>query len=541
MADRADLVLRGGRVWAGLGAPPATAIAISNGRVLAVGSDNDVSNLIGPATRVVELRGRLAVPGLEDAHLHVPHIGLGMVEVDASPEAAPTLRALLDAIAARARSQPPGTWVQARGYDHGRLDVGRHPTRVELDQAAPNNPVHLVRTCGHLSVANSAAFALAGVTAATPSPPGGLIEVRDGELTGLMAESGRDAVRDVIPPPTRDELVDAIERAGRHCLERGVTSVMDAAIGLRGGFAEMEAYLAARDGGRLPIRVYGCLLGDPETSIVEACLEAGLTPGAGDDRFRVGPVKIFTDGAAGGRTAAMFEPYLGVPETRGLLSWPEAVVRDLVRRYHGLGFQLAIHAIGDEAIEQTLSAIEAALREQPAPDRRHRIEHCGYATPGQLQRMRAAGIYPAPQPVFLRDFGDLYVKVLGAERTDAAYPLKTFFDLGFRPSASTDAPVCRVDPLANLHAMVTRRARSGRVMAPQERVSLEEALCTYTENAAFAARAEGERGRLAPRLSGDVTVFSADLFALEPDAWLDERCDLAILRGEVAFDRESAS
>lgn len=534
---KAELVLRNGKVWCGLQEGVAQAVAIWRGLVLATGSDAEIEPLIGPATRVLDLGGRLATPGLNDAHLHLLPLGLAMAEVDVRPAVAPRLEILLGKIGEAARQAGPGHWVLARGYDQSRLDTGRHPLRAELDAAAPDNPVWLVRTCGHLAVANSRALALAGIDETTPSPPGGLIERRDGRLTGLLAENGRDRVKAVLPEPGGEDLVAAIERAGRYCLSLGVTSVMDAAVGMRSGFREICAYNTARRTGRLPVRTYQCLLGG-EGGIVEQAFAAGLVSGAGDDMLMTGCVKIFTDGSAGGRTAAMSEPYLGDPDNRGILCLSDAGLDAHVLDYHQKGYQLAIHAIGDAAIEQVLRAYEKAFELLPAPGRRHRIEHCGFASDGQIARMKTIGIEPVPQPVFLRDFGDLYRDVLGEERPAGSYPMRRWTSAGMRPAASTDAPVCDVDPFPNIHTMVTRRTAGGTVIGGQERLDPAEALSAYTLNGAFVSHCEDRKGRLVPGQLADIAVFSRDMLSGEPEAILETVCDITILGGRIVHDRQ---
>jgi predicted amidohydrolase YtcJ len=538
MYPKADTILSGGRVWLGRQEGFAEAIALWGGRVLASGTAAEIDGLRGPDTKVIRLHGRLATPGLIEAHIHLLPLGLVMAELDLRVEAAPTLDALLGAIAAQARRSKPGEWILGRGYDHNRLDVKRHPHRTELDAVAPQNPVYIVRACGHVSVVNSRALELAGVTIDTPVPQGGLIEQANGQLTGLLAETGRDPIKAVMPQATDEELIAAIERAGRACAAYGITACMDAAVGMRAGYREMIAYRRARLAGRLPIRVNQCLLGGPG-GILERCHAEGLVTGAGDDWLRVGPVKIFTDGSAGGRTAAMSRPYLGEPETSGLFLLNDAEMDALTLDYHAKGYQLAVHAIGDAAIEQTLVAMEKALAAHPDPDRRHRIEHCGFTTPDQMRRMRTAGIAPAPQPVFIRDFGDLYVKVAGETRAHASYPARDWIDAGFEVSISTDAPVCDVNPFANIHAALTRRTRDGNVIGAGQVISPAEALHGYTGAAAWANRADTQLGSLRPGLAGDITVFNLDLFEAEPDAILSgARADLTIIAGEcVAGER----
>lgn len=530
----ADTLVRRGRIWCGVGQPFASTLALFGGRVLAVGGE-EVEALRGPDTRVVDLEGRFATPGLYDAHLHLLPLGLAMAEVDLRPKAAPTLAAFLERVRERAASQPPGTWVLGRGYDHFKLDVKRHPTRAELDAAAPDHPVYLSRTCGHLAVCNSKALALAGITARTEAPQGGLIEVIDGELTGLLAETGRDRVKAVLPAVTEDDLVAGIERGGHYCASFGITSVMDAAVGMRMGFAEIAAYHRARRESRLPVRTDLCLLGG-DGGIVERCFEAGLVTGTGDDELMVGPVKIFTDGSAGGRTAAMREAYLG--GGHGLMLYDDAVLDAYVADYHAKGYQMAIHAIGDAAIEQVLNAYDKALTSRPWPDRRHRIEHCGFNTESQIERMVRLGVQPVPQPVFMYDFGDLYLDVVGEARTTAAYPMRRWTSEGLHPAASSDCPVSDCDPFPNLYTMVTRRTDRGTVVGGQEALTTEEALHAYTWNGAFVGRAEHAKGTLRAGMLADIAVFDTDLLAAEPAAILDARCELTIKGGEVVFDRQ---
>ncbi|WNJ91441.1 amidohydrolase [Bosea sp. 685] len=542
MSVQADIVLRNGPIWCGREDGVKQALALWQGKVLAAGQDSEIAPLIGPKTRVIDLKGRLATPGLNDSHLHLVSLGLTMDWVDSKPAAAPTLEALLGAIAARAAAAKPGEWILSRGYDQTKLDTGRHPFREELDRAAPDNPVMLVRTCGHIAICNSAALALGGIDEASPTPQGGLIEQQNGRLTGLLAENARAPIQAAIPLPSEAEIVAAIERAGHYLLSLGITSCMDAAVGQKAGFAEIAAYHCAKRDGRLPVRTWLTLLGDEGRSIVPQCHAAGLISGTGDDMLMIGAVKLFLDGSAGGRTAWMSQPYLGEDKTTGVWMLDDAELERMVMDIHAKGYQLACHAIGDAAIEQLITAYEKALKAHPDPDRRHRVEHCGFSTPRQHERMVAAGIYPCPQQVFIHDFGDAYVKVLGPERALPSYPFRTWFDLGLKPATGSDAPVCDPNPFPNFHAMLTRQTWRGTVMDEAQRVSIEEALQAYTEFGAFSQKQEAVKGRLAPGFLADVAVFSRDLLAAAPDEILkDTRCDLTIRGGVVVFERVSAA
>ncbi|WP_370302296.1 amidohydrolase [Pseudooceanicola sp.] len=535
----AETVLKNGKVWCGLGLPLASAIALWGGRVLATGSDVEIEPLIGPQTTVIDLAGRLATPGLNDAHMHLVPYGTAMSEIDLRPATVPTLESLLASLRDRAATLPKGDWVIGRGYDHFKLDVGRHPYREELDEACPDHPVYIVRTDGHLAVANSLALQLAGITEDTPSPQGGLIERQNGRLTGLLAETGREPVMQVLPENSVETLVQSIERGGADLLSRGITSCMEAAVGIRDGWTEMLAYQKAHREGRLPVRVYATLMGDKGRTVMAEAGAAGMVSGGGDDMFRIGPVKIFTDGAAGGRTAAMTRPYLGGDENdTGLLCLDDAELNAMIADGHRKGYRFAIHAIGDAAIEQVLNAFEAALAEVPDPDRRHRIEHCGWLRPDQMARMKAMHVLPAPQPAFLYYFGDLYLTLIEKERVEASHPMRTWIDAGLHPSASTDCPVVEIDPFANLYSMVTRKTEKGTQIGTEHILTMEEALNAYTFESAYAAHEETIKGQLVPGQLGDVAVFDTDLLTCAAEDILTTRCDLTILGGRVVYQRD---
>lgn len=533
---KADTVLAGGRIWRGLGLAETSALALWKGRVLAAGSAEELDALVGPETRRIDLRGRLAVPGFCDAHEHLIPIGLGLVELDFKPPKATTIAQIVEAVKAEATRLGPGHWIIGRGYDHFHLDVKRHPLRDELDRAAPNNPVYIRRTCGHMGVANTRALAAANIPEGVNDPPGGAFERSEGRLTGLVQERAQEVVYRAMPKPNRAHLIDAIERAGRHCLSQGITSVVDAGVGLRAKFQEWFAYQEAKRTGRLPVRSYLSFTGGPDGALAEAQAN-GLITGVGDEMMRVGPVKFWADGSAGGRTAAMSEPYRCCGNEKGMLCFEDREMEEMVLDVHAAGYQIAIHAIGDAAIEQAIVAVDKALKKVPKADARPRIEHCGFVTDRQIGEMRRLGMIPSPQPVFIHEFGDLYVDVLGEARSNASYPMRRWHDRGLRPAAGSDAPVSSDDPLIGLHVMVTRKTDRGRVLGSSETLPLADALHTYTANGAYSAFAEAERGTLQPGMLADVAVVDRDLFKSDAAELLEAKVDLTILGGEVRFDR----
>ncbi|MEO1458736.1 MAG: amidohydrolase family protein, partial [Pseudomonadota bacterium] len=303
------------------------------------------------------------------------------------------------------------------------------------------------------------------------------------------------------------------------------------------GMREIGAYRQALQQARLPVRTYQTLLGG-ETGIADACAAQGLMTGHGSEMLRIGPVKIFTDGSAGGKTAAMTRPYLGDPPTTGVMCLSDNECHDLIARYHDLGYQMAIHAIGDAAIEQVLQGYEKALDHAPAPGRRHRIEHCGFLTPDHLARMVARKIYPAPQPSFIYEMGDGYFPLFDDARRNACYPMRSWLEAGLNPSASSDAPVTDVNTFNNLYTMATRKTRTGQVIGPDQTLSIPDALHAYTWSSAFAEHAEARKGRLVPGQVADVAVFSEDFLEAEPEILLGEVvCDMTIRGGEIVYER----
>ncbi len=532
---KADLILSGGPIWRGLAQGFAEALAVRDGRVLAAGPAAEIEVLAGRGTRRLNLRGRLAIPAFHDAHMHLMSLGRAARTVDLRPEAVGSMTDVVARIAERVRALPPGGWAIGTGYDHDRLAEKRHPTRWDLDRVAPDHPVWVKRCCGHMGVANSKALALAGIDRATPNPSGGVIVRENGEPTGLLQERAMEALKGALPEPSVDELVEAVEIAGRHCLSFGIGSVMDACVGMAGGWKDVEAYEAAERTGRLPVRMTMAMGGGPD-GIAEQAFAKGYVTGWGGARLRVGPVKFFTDGSAGGCTAAMREPYTN--GDTGVLIFTDRELDEMVGHYHHRGYQVAVHAIGDAAIDQTIGAFDRACTDGTCAHRRHRIEHCGFVDDGHLDAMVRLGLIPAPQPVFVRDFGDTYLDVLGERRSAACYPMARWHRRGLKPAMSSDTPVSNVNPFVNLHAALTRRTIGGAVLGADETLTLAEALATYTENGAYACGVDDRLGTLTAGKQADIAVIDGDPFAGSPEDLLSTRVDLTFLDGQAAYDRE---
>jgi len=286
------------------------------------------------------------------------------------------------------------------------------------------------------------------------------------------------------------------------------------------------------------VRTWLVLLGDPDRSIVDECYRAGLVSGVGDEMLTIGAVKVFLDGSAGGCTAWMSEPYLEDPDNTGVHILSDEVLQARVLDLHEKGYQLACHAIGDAAIDQLITAYEQALARYPDPDRRHRIEHCGFPMPEQNRRMKAAGILPCPQQVFVYHFGQAYISVLGQTRAQASYPLRSWLDTGLKVATGSDSPVCHPNPYPNIYNMLTRKTDQGTVMDAGECVSIEEALRVYTEHGAYSQKLEHVKGRLIPGQVADIAVFTRNMLTATPEEILhDTQCTMTLLGGNVVFER----
>jgi predicted amidohydrolase YtcJ len=474
--------------------PDARELGVWRGRIF--GLDEEIAGL--PARQVVDLGGATVLPGFIDPHVHLAWTGFEMGWVSIAGRTTPA--AALEVIAAAAADTPPGEWVDVVGYDQRGL--GRHLTAAELDAISLGRKVFVYHQSGHACVVNTPVLAL------LPGVP---------HESGLLAESGMAAARAVRRPYSVDSLSTAIQRAGRICLTEGVTAVAEAGIG--GGMVgnsavEAAAYQRLSETGRLPVRVQLMVAADvlhpvaahPADGIARA-MDLGLRTGFGGDRLSLGALKIFTDGGMMARTAALTEPYTGLDHTGQLFDDP-AVFAGVVLDGHRAGWQLAIHAIGDRAVDLALDALDAAQRAHPRPGARHRIEHAGLVRPDQLTRF--AGTVAVIQPNFLWYLGDDYATILGPGRAPWLYRARAFLDHGIPLAASSDRPVTPGAPLRAIQTLVDRLTAGGAPIGPAERITVDEALRAYTIGAAFACRREHELGSLTPGKHADLVVLSED-------------------------------
>jgi predicted amidohydrolase YtcJ len=502
--------------------PRARAVTITGGRIEAVTADPAEAR----ADRVVDLRGATLAPGFHDAHNHMIGFGRSLVEVNLSSPPIGSLDDLYAAVARRAEETAPGDWVMGSGYDQNK--IGAHPGRDALDRAAPGRRVWLRHTSGHMCVVNSPVLAALGLDAAATEVDGGRVATdADGRPNGLLEERAQALVGMLVYPFPLAELTDAIDRAAAVYLAEGITSCTEAGIG--GGWighspVELAAYQAARDQGRLRVRVELMIasealhaLGAHPDDGLELGLDLGIRSGFGDDWLRVGAMKIFADGSLVGRTAAMGEDYAVQGAGRGYLQADEADLRATIIAAHRSGWQVATHAIGDRAVDVALDAYARALAQFPRRDPRHRIEHFAVVQPRQVARAAELGVIGVPQGRFATELGDGMLAAVGPGRQDWLYRQRSLLEAGMILPGSSDRPVVAGAPLLGLGDMVVRRTASGAPFNPAEAITAEQALHAYTYGSAYASRQEHIKGSITPGKLADLVVLSEDPTAVSPD------------------------
>ena len=519
----------------------AQAVAVAGDRIVAVGTTAEVRALAGPRTRIVDLRGRTMLPGFIDAHSHFPAAGFdGPYTVDLQGPPVGRIRTmdeLVAALRAKARATPPGQWIIGRGYDQTLLAERRHPTRRDLDRVSTAHPIVLVHASGHLFAANGAALALAGVTRATPAPPGGVIQKdpATGEPTGVFEEA--NPVMPIVPPPTAAQQREATRRAVALYTAAGVTTSIIAG----NGRAEVEALVEASRRGELPLRVTSMLRGTPEA--VRA-MRALIPP---SDRLKAGAVKLGADGSIQGYTGYLREPY-HVPPTagdtgyRGYPSQPRDTLAARVAAFHRDGWQVAIHANGDAAIDDAIAAFRAAQQDHPRADPRFRVEHAQMAREDQLDAFAASGITPSFFVSHTYYWGDVHRDVFqGPVRAAHTSPLASARRRGIRFSLHLDSPVTPMRPLQAVWSAVTRLTRSGQVLGPDQRISPAQALRAVTIDAAWQNFEEGEKGSIEVGKLADLVILAEDPTRVAAEHIRDIRVLETIVGGRTVYAWDGAA
>ena len=531
-APPADLVLLSAKIWTGeTKRPEARALAVQDGKIVAVGSNRDISRRRGPKTVVLQGRGRRVLPGFIDSHAHMAMGGFNLAAVDLRHTKDPA--DFTRRLAAYAAAQPSGQWLTDGTWDHEVWSPPRLPTREMLDPATGDRPACLSRTDGHMMVCNSLALRLAGITRNTPDPAGGVIVREDsGEAAGVLKDAAMDLIWAVRPARTQPEIEAALLRAMRHAARHGVTSVQDLA-----GLSELDGWEALRRRGELIIRVNSRL---PLTTWEAAKTSRKERPQ--DEWLRIGGVKGFADGSLGSTTALFFEPYRDDPKTSGVYAAeaiPLSKMEERVAAADAAGLQVEIHAIGDRANAEILDLFERVAKRNGSKDRRFRIEHAQHLRAGDIPRFAKLGILASMQPYHAIDDGRWAEKRIGYERCKTTYPFRSLLDSGARLAFGSDWDVAPISPILGISAAVTRRTLDGknpRGWVPEQKISVGEAIRAYTQAAAWAAFEEKEKGTLAPGKLADFVVLSGDPLSLSPAEIEKIVVETTVVGGRIAHD-----
>jgi predicted amidohydrolase YtcJ len=522
-----DLLFHSGRVLTQSVPAAATAVAIGDGRIAAVGDSADLLRTATATTRRIDLGGRTLVPGFNDAHAHIWKIGhLLTTMVDLRRTA--SLAQLVEQVRAAADALPPDAWLLGRGFNEAAMDERRAPTRDDLDRASPRRPVVLTRTCGHIYAVNSAALARAGIGPDTAPPTGGVIE-RDerGVPNGLLHETAMGLITRVMPPPTASDYEAMIVAALRHQLSLGITSSADCGVSPQ----LLAVYLSMDAAGALPARVNVM----PLRRVDGVASPVPLPERFVSDTLRVDTIKFLADGGLSGATAALSVNYRHA-EQKGVLRFERSELRELCRETHAAGWRIATHAIGDVAIDQILD-IYGSLGTHPR-GLAHRIEHFGLPSRAQLEQAARLRVIAAPQTIFIRALGRNFRAYLPDVLLPRTYPVRAMIDAGVRIALSSDAPVVEDDnPLTGMLAAVTRRDTEGQLIAPEQAITSEEALHGYTMGGAVATGDESNRGSIEAGKWADLAVLSGDPVAAAPEALPDIRVDMTLLAGRIVYER----
>lgn len=539
-----DLILTHGRIiTADENNSVAEAVAVWNGRIVAVGGAGDVEDLRGRGTEVIDLKGRTVLPGLTDPHVHFADGSAAMLHRLDCRDFYSNVRAIpqiQEKIKAQARQQPKGTWIVAHGspMQDFRMPEGRFPNRHELDAAAPDHPV-AINFGAHVTIANSRALELAGVTGSSGAPAGGAIEFdpASGEPTGKLVERAQFLVKDIMGSYTYQQMQDGIIFAAERCLSRGITTIHDIVTNNE----SIRAYQELVDEERLPLRV-SMLIRVIEAKIrKESLLNLGIKTGYGNDWLRIGGVKMSIDGGITGHVAAFTEPYADDPCNTGLIRIDQDELDETVDAYHRAGHRVCIHAIGDVAMDMALDALVKALTANPRRDHRHRVEHLGnwMVDQARLATIVEHGILPVPNIPFMHYIWESLLDCIGPERLEDSFNLKTLIDAGIPITSGSDGPAYwPLDSLRDLGTAVSRQNWSGTVVAADQAIPLDDAIRMFTINAAYNGFEEKVKGSVEPGKFADFAVLAEDIYDTPPEKIKDIPVDMTVLDGNIVYLRE---
>lgn len=546
VVEPATLVLRNGTiVTVDDSAPDAQALAIRGDRIVAVGREADVRPFVGPGTRVIDLRGATAIPGIIESHGHFMGTGEAQRSLDLMSVA--NWDEVVAMVGTAAKQAKPGQWITGRGWHQEKWNkapvpnVEGFPTHEALSRVSPDNPVVLSHASGHATFANAKAMALAGITRETPNPPGGEI-LKDAAgnpigvfretASGLLSRAENAARAKMTPQELEDDARQILQLAARESLENGVTTFHDAGV----SFETAEFYKREADAGRLGLRLY-VMIRENNARLAQGLAKA-RTIGYANNHVTVRTIKVSIDGALGSRGAWMLAPYTDMPSSTGLNTAPVPGVHETAKLAMQHGYQVAVHAIGDRGNREALDVYEAAFKAHPdAKDVRWRIEHAQHLSPADIPRFGQLKVIPAMQGVHCTSDAPYVLARLGPQRAEeGAYVWQKLMQAGATISNGTDTPVEAISPMASYYATVTRRLKDGSVFFGDQKMTRMQALKSYTINGAYAAFEETLKGSLTVGKLGDVAVLSNNLLTVPDDQILSTKVLYTIVGGQVLYE-----
>jgi predicted amidohydrolase YtcJ len=529
-----DTIFVNGDIYTQATPPRAQAMAVRDGRIIAVGSNDDIRKLKRAHTQIVDLGGHFVMSGFNDAHVHLDHAGLELLSVDL--RGTRSLQEMQQRIAASAKTASPSEWLVGGGWDQTLWTDGTLPTRQDIDAVSGGHPAVFSRVDGHIAVANTAALKVEGVTSQTQVPEGGKID-RDatGEPTGILRETARRLVESKIPPPAPSRLRRAAELALADAARWGITSAQDN--------SSWESFLVYEDlerEGKLTLRISEWLRFDDPVSLLET--HRAHHP-ADDPMLHTAMLKGFMDGSLGSRTAALLAPYSDDPGNSGLPQYEQAKLNRMAIERALAGFQIGFHAIGDRAVQMALDAFADAERSAKENDKtrdfRFRIEHDQVVTPGQFAQYKKLGVIASMQPNHLLTDMHWVMERIGADRAKTSYAWKQFLDDGVPLAFGTDYPVEPITPFRGIYAAVTRKNEAGtKEYFTEQKLTIEQAIAAYTTGSAYAQFAEKDKGMLAPGMLADFVVLDRDLTKAAPPEILKTRALRTVVGGKTVYEAD---
>jgi len=539
-----DLIFYNGHVWTGDNKQTlAQAAAVKNDKIFTVGSNEEILSLKENSSEVVDLKGRSLLPGFNDSHMHLIGHALTRAKVDlrqcaSLDEVVSTIRAFIDE-----RGVAKGEWVYGWGWDQGQFREERMPCREDLDRASTEHCIAITRTCCHILSANSMALQKAGIDREAPVLSGGKVAVDDkGVPTGVLEENAMQLVNGMQPSLDEDALKKIIAGAVEDFLAAGLTSVQTDDLAHLGSdlFPVLcKAYRELETEGKLPLRVnLQCLL--PTEEELKWFLDCGYRTGQGGVYFKIGPLKLLTDGSLGARTALLSEPYSDMPENRGVAVLTSEKLEKLVNLAAKHRMQVAAHAIGDAAVEMVLDAYKKAAALYPRSDARYRVIHASLVRPEQIDRFVEQAVIADVQPAFATSDYMLIEQHFDAKFAGWAYRFKGFIDRGIKTAGGSDCPVENYFPLEGIHAAVTRQDKSGNPPGgwiPEQCLTLDEALSLYTTGSAYSSFEEEIKGSITPGKLADLVVLSEDITKVDPGKIKALKADMTVVGGKIVYSR----